>query len=168
MGTVRPATPGDAPIVRDIARESWHAAYDDILGPERVDETTDEWYAVDDLEESIADAAARDDVAFLLAAGDDRDVVGFAHAGVHPDEESIASLIRLYARPSAWGSGVGTALLERIESELSACERLRAVVLADNAVGRSFYESNDFERTETRPSDLEAGLEECVYEKRLP
>lgn len=36
--TVRQATPDAAPIIHEIARESWHAAYDDFLGPETVDE----------------------------------------------------------------------------------------------------------------------------------
>ncbi|WP_247002561.1 GNAT family N-acetyltransferase [Halosolutus gelatinilyticus] len=175
--TVTQATPETAPIVRDVARESWHAAYDEFLCPETVDGMIDEWYAIDELTESIAAAAEREDATFLLAVseteigtgiGEDGEVAGFAHAGVSPDTPSIGSLVRLYARPSVWGTGVGTALLERVETDLrSVCDRLRLVVLADNEVGVSFYESRGFDRVETRAADVGDGLEECVYEKPL-
>lgn len=188
---VRQATPETAPIVRDIARESWYAAYGDILEPDRVREITDEWYAIDGLAESIADAAETDGETFLVALPDDsngaasastgvpsasasaaENTVGFAHAATHPTDDSadetVASLFRLYARPSVWDTGVGTTLLERLEDDLQpACNRLCVTVLADNEIGRSFYESAGFERVETRPSELAAGLEECIYEKRL-
>ncbi|WP_440763820.1 hypothetical protein [Natronorubrum sp. DTA7] len=65
---VRDATPGDAASVREVARESWHAAYDEFLGADRVERITDEWYAVADLEGTITDAAERNDVRFLVAA----------------------------------------------------------------------------------------------------
>lgn len=172
--TVRRATPDTAPVVREIARESWHAAYDGFLGHERVADTISDWYAIDGLEASILEAADREDATFLLAERRDDakrendDVVGFAHAGADADDLDVANLIRLYVRPAAWGDGAGTALLERVESALrETCDRLRLIVLADNEVGVSFYESSGFERVETRESDLGAGLEEYVYEKPL-
>ncbi|ELY52506.1 GNAT family N-acetyltransferase [Natronolimnohabitans innermongolicus] len=164
--TVRYATPADAATVREVARESWHAAYDDLLGPETVDETVSDWYAADDLEASIDDARTRDGAAFLLATANDEGA-GFAHAG-RLDGGGTALLSRLYVRPDRWGDGAGTALLERVEAELRPpCDRLRAVVLAANEVGVSFYESAGFDRLETRPSDLGDGLEEHVYDRSL-
>ena len=168
---VRRATPEEAPVVRGIARESWHAAYDEILGPDRVDEFVDDWYAIGGLEDSIRDAAVRDDAVFLVAepeSGSDGRIRGFAHAGAHPEAEAVAILHRLYVRPDAWGDGAGTALLERVEAALGpACDRLRLTVLADNDVGVSFYESAGFERLETRPSDDGTDLEEHRYGKPL-
>ncbi|MFC4439347.1 MULTISPECIES: GNAT family N-acetyltransferase [Natrialbaceae] len=173
-GTVRLATPDAAPIVREVARESWHAAYNEFLGAERVANAISDWYAIDGLEASITEAADREDATFLLAERRDDakrendDVVGFVHAGADADDPDVANLIRLYVRPTAWGDGVGTALLERVESDLrNACDRLRLVVLADNEIGVSFYESSGFERVESRDSDLGNGLEEYVYEKSL-
>lgn len=172
--TVRRATPDAAPVVREIARESWHAAYDEFLGAERVGNTVSEWYGVEELEVSILEAADRENATFLLAERRDDakrendDVVGFAHASASSDDPDVANLIRLYVRPTAWGNGVGTALFERVESDLQdASDRLRLVVFADNEVGVSFYESSGFERAETRESDFGEGLEEYVYEKPL-
>lgn len=96
------------------------------------------------------------------------EIGGFAHAGVRPDDDTVATLIRLYARPDVWGSGAGSALLERVEADLrSSCARLRLTVFAANEVGISFYESTGFDRIETRPTDLGDGLEEYVYEKPI-
>ncbi|ELZ01522.1 N-acetyltransferase GCN5 [Natrialba chahannaoensis JCM 10990] len=184
--TVHQAPPSAAETIREIAHESWHAAYDDFLGASQVDRMIDDWYELDELESSIANAADQAGASFLVAvpsegggpassenAENATAAVGFAHAGVDPDEPETAYLPRLYARPSVWGEGVGTALIARIEADLrSHSERLRLTVLADNEVGVSFYESRGFERVETRPSDLESVdgegvLEEYIYEKSL-
>ncbi|MGQ3411132.1 GNAT family N-acetyltransferase [Natrinema sp. LN54] len=172
---VRRATVDDVWAVHEVARQSWHAAYDDVLGPETVDAVVDEWYAIGDLESSITEASGRDDAAFLVAEDSpatdpafETDYDGFAHAVPWPEDPSVAFLARLYVRPDGWNEGTGTALLEGLETELSAgFDRLRLAVLAANEVGISFYESRGFDRIGTRPSDLAAGLEEHVYEKRL-
>ncbi|OLZ39926.1 GCN5 family acetyltransferase [Natrinema saccharevitans] len=177
--TVRPATVDDVWAVHEIARESWHAAYDDVLGSQRVDAVVDEWYAIGDLESSIAAATGREDAAFLVAerpdddGGDeprmDADRCGFAHAVPWPEDTSVAFLARLYVHPAVWNEGVGTALLEALEAALAeTAERLRLAVLAANDVGIAFYESRGFDRVGTRPSDIGDGLEEHVYERRLP
>lgn len=169
--TVRQAKHADAREVYRIARESWHSAYDEILGLETVDELVDEWYDIDDLEDSIENAAGRDDAAFLVAEapeGYGTELVGFAHAGPDPEAASVAYLIRIYVRPEAWGEGSGRALLDHLEAELEdAYDRLRLTVLADNEVGVSFYESTGFDRVDTRASDLGDGLDEYVYEREL-
>ncbi|ELY52508.1 GNAT family N-acetyltransferase [Natronolimnohabitans innermongolicus] len=64
---VRPATLEDVWAIHETARASWHAAYDDILGAERVDDVVDEWYALGDLESAIAGTTDRADAVFLVA-----------------------------------------------------------------------------------------------------
>ena len=171
---VRQATVDDRWAVHETARESWHAAYDDVLGPETVDYVVDEWYALTDLESSIAAATGRKDAAFLVAAtastdgADCRSVDGFAHVVPWPENTAVAFLACVYVRPAVWNAGLGTTLLETIERRCAAAfGRLRLAVLAANEIGVSFSESRGFDRVETRPSQLAAGLEEHVYEKRL-
>ena len=167
MVSIRSATTQDVSTVRRLARESWHAAYDDLLGAETVATTVDEWYDRDALEASIADARGREDATFLVAEDDHGRLVGFVHVVPWPDDPLVASLLRIYVRPDSWGAGAGTALLESAEAEVgSAFDRLRLVVFAENDVGVSFYESRGFERVETRESEFE-GLEESVYERPL-
>lgn len=173
--TVRQATIDDIWAVHATARESWHAAYDDFLGPETVDDVVDEWYAISDLESSISDASGREDAAFLIvedsdAAGDGfaGECRGFAQVVPWPEDASVGYLTQLYVQPDVWGEGVGTALLERLEIDLGgAFDRLRLAVLADNEVGISFSEAVGFEHVVTRETDLADGLEEHVYERRL-
>ncbi|WP_408957401.1 N-acetyltransferase family protein [Natrinema sp. 74] len=175
---VRHATVDDCWAIHEIARESWHAAYDDVLGARRVDDIVADWYAIGDLESSITGAYGRENAAFLVAEAASEDAAtdseresaldGFAHAVPWPEDASVAFLARLYVRPDRWNEGVGTALLERLETRLSAeFDRLRLAVLASNDIGISFYESCGFERVATRKSDLGPGLEEHVYEKPL-
>lgn len=154
---VRDANPDDAPTIAAVARASWHAAYDDLLSPSVVDETVDAWYDPAELREQIVQSG--DDGSAIYVAEVDESVVGFAHVYDGNDERTDAStassdataiereLGRLYVREAQWGRGVGTALLDRAASDLVAegVERLRAVVFADNDVGRRFYDARGFE-----------------------
>ncbi|MEY7851268.1 N-acetyltransferase family protein [Natrarchaeobius sp. A-rgal3] len=173
---VRQATIGDVDAIHETARRSWHAAYDDLLEARRVDEIVDDWYAIADLESSITDASHRDDATFLVIDADpessppafETGCVGFAHVVPWPERASVGYLTRIYVDPDVWGHGLGSALLDSLENDLTAqFDRIRLAVLADNRVGVSFYESMGFERVETRESELGNGLEEYVYEKPL-
>jgi ribosomal protein S18 acetylase RimI-like enzyme len=149
--TIRPAEASDAPAIRGVARDSWHAAYDDILGAERVDGMVDEWYAVADLETAIVDFV------FHVAVSTDDTVIGFANAGPNPEyDEGTDKLYRIYVHPDHWGVGVGTRLLDAVETELEDAdtERLRLSVLAENTVGIGFYESRGFERVASGEVEL--------------
>lgn len=165
--TIRPATPDDAAAVRAVGRASWHEAYDDLLGPETVDETIDEWWDLPGLRR----AAEREDDVFLVAATPEAatdGIVGVAHA--HPDrgEAGVYELGRIYVHPDWLGEGLGTALLDEIRERLpDATDRLRLVVLAANEAGVSFYESSGFERVDRRVAGLGDGHEEYVYELSL-
>lgn len=150
---IRPARPGDAPAVARVARAAWHAAYDDIIGPAAVDSQVEEWYAEADLRRSISG-----DGPFYVAVENDA-VVGFAQGVV--TDEGEAWLPRIYVAPEHWGSGHGSALLERVAGDLADRdpERLQLVVLADNDVGRFFYEGHGFSVEERRTGEI--GGVEC-------
>lgn len=174
---IRQATVEDVWAVHETARKSWHAAYDELLGPERVDEVVDDWYAIGDIESSIAEATDRNNAAFLVADSKtaassrtafDEACDGFAHIVPWPEDGRVGYLVRIYVQPELWGEGVGTALLDHLERDLATVfDRLRAATLADNDVGISFYASRGFEHVETYDSDLAPDLEEYVYEKQL-
>lgn len=154
--TLRRARPDDAEAIQRVGRASWHAAYDDILGPETVDERIDEWWDRDGLRDS-----ATDETVMLVADAGER-LVGVVHLA--PDEEATWVLARLYVRPERWGAGIGTALLDRgVERLPDDAERLRLVVLADNDVGVSFYESCGFEHVGERESTVDEGVAELEY-----
>ncbi len=159
--TVRPATAADADAIRRVAREAWHAAYDDLLGPDTVTETVAEWYDPDRLVEHDITADERP----LFVAVDDA-LVGFAEAA--PETADRARLYRIYVTPDRWGEGIGSELLSRVESALRerGFDRLTLEVLAENSVGVEFYESRGFRRTATT-HDQRFDVDEYEYRKRL-
>lgn len=170
---VRPAEAGDVADVRRIARESWHAAYDDIVGPDAVESVVSEWYDLTHLRRSVE----RDDGVFLVAETDandtnddsDSEIVGFGQ-GVLGSEDDAAELPRIYVHPDYWGEGVGSELLKRIEDWLAehGAERLRLIVLADNEVGNAFYESHGYPTVGSRESEFEGETyTDYVREKEL-
>lgn len=166
---VREATASDVADVRRVALRSWHAAYDDIVGAETVESVVSEWYDLYALRRSVE----REDGPFLVAERETDDpegpeVVGFAQGLDGGD--GTAELPRIYVHPDHWGEGVGSAMLDRIESWAAdrGAERLRLVVLADNAVGNAFYEARGYRVVGNRESELGAATyAEYVREKEL-
>lgn len=137
---IRVARQADAERIATVARRTWHAAYGEFLSADAIDATVDEWYDP----ASLRSAVAREGDAFLVAVADE--IVGFLQAGYR---ESVGNVVvtRLYALPDYWGEGVGSALLERAADRFrdAGYERVSAVVLADNEVGRAFYDARTFE-----------------------
>jgi len=149
---VRDARPEDAESIAAVARASWHAAYDDLLGAGTVERTVDSWYDTDSLREEVREAAASDGDCFLVASTGDG-VVGFANAGSARDWESDpngpdAFFSRLYVAPHVWGEGIGTELTAGVARLLrdAGHEQVWLEVFDANERGRSFYESLGFER----------------------
>ncbi|WP_255195011.1 GNAT family N-acetyltransferase [Halorarius litoreus] len=161
---VRPADPDDAPAIESIARAAWWEAYPGILDTDDIDETLDAVYDPEFLRDAMTD---HDDLLYLVAETDDG-VVGFASAQqTWADEVEIHTL---YVEPDHWGEGVGSALLASItdSAESAGVDRLRVGVLSGNHVGRAFFESNGFERVETRTAAFgEREVPEDVFEKPL-
>lgn len=151
MTAIRSATREDAEAICEVARASWHAAYDDLLGEETVDARIDEWYALDGLRESIE----RSEHIFYVA--ENTRVKGFVHIGPNPENEGVAELYRIYVRPDWWGEGIGGQLLESAESELEGYDRLTLSVFAANDVGIGFYEKKGFERVSEETIEIEDG-----------
>jgi ribosomal protein S18 acetylase RimI-like enzyme len=149
---IRDATPSDTKAVAAVARTSWHAAYDDLFGPETVERTVDEWYDIESLRAGIDETGAADAACFLVAESDG-EVAGFANAGPARDWENDpddpdAFFSRLYVAPERWGEGVGSRLTARIAEELREAghERVWLEVFEANERGRRFYESVGFEQ----------------------
>ncbi|WP_158055282.1 GNAT family N-acetyltransferase [Halorussus halophilus] len=161
---VRVATTKDVSGIQNVARESWHATYDDILGADSVEQVVDGWYAREGLEQSIE----REDGQFLVAEQDGM-IVGFAQ-GVLGEEDDAAHLPRIYVQSDHWGEGVGTELLGGVETWAEECGagRLRLVVLAYNEVGNGFYEKHGYRVVAEREEELEGeSVVEYVREAEL-
>ena len=149
MITVRRAT---APDARDIAEahvDSWRAAYPAVF-PQEVLDALD----VEERRELWRRAANDEAVALFVAEEDDR-VVGFVSVGPCRELEDTGELYAIYARPEAWGSGAGTALIEAGVDWLS--ERWTEAVLwvaEANPRARRFYERHGWAPEATRIEEI--------------
>lgn len=144
MVTVRTAASADIPAIQRVAREAWHAAYGEFVPEPVIEEMLAEWYS----DGAVERAVTADEVVYLLAEAG-QSVIGYASAGGDPETEpGTAVLSSIYARPDRWGEGVGSALLDAVIGRLRerGHERLRATILADNDVGRIFYDRRGFEQ----------------------
>lgn len=162
---IRLAAASDVEAIQQVARDSWEAAYLDIIGRKEVDAAMNEWYSREFLETAIEN----EDVGYFVAVDDDA-VVGYASGGP-TDEVGVGALLAIYVRPERWGDGIGGELLSAVERHLDELgqTRIRAVVIADNEVGNAFYRSHGFEQIEEREADLLAGktIAENVYYREI-
>jgi ribosomal protein S18 acetylase RimI-like enzyme len=174
---IRAATPGEAEAVRELARAAWHEAYDDIMGPEEVDERLDNWWRAEELRDVITnpdhvflvavdtDAVAGDAERGEAETGAGAAPVGVVHAGPSPSGAYVVP--RLYVHPERWGEGIGTELLDHVVARArEETDRLQVVLLAGNEVGVGFYESHGFEPV-GESGLVDAGEREVVYERTL-
>lgn len=136
--------------------KSWQAAYaglmpQDVLDNLSIDDRAERWVQI------LADPER---VSRTLVAEHDDEVVGWAGFGDARESNTPGSgeLWGIYAHPSAWSSGVGHALLEGVERELTDAGHSTAYlwVLDGNERAATFYTRHGWlddggTKTEERP-----------------
>jgi len=150
--------------IQAVAERTWHQTYDDILGPDVVEEVMDEWYP----DEAIAEGISHDAQDFVVAVDDDT-VVGYAHVGPHPPRR-VHLLYRIYVDPDYWNQGIGKALLADIEQALYDRDvgSYEVEVFAANERGVGFYEATGFEQVDESETEFKGvAVTERIYRKRL-
>ena len=137
---VRDATAADADAIEHVARASWTDAYRDIFDAAYIEDFLGHAYATDALASAAERAAEHDDAHFLVAERNG-ELVAFAQFGSGPRGPE---LFRIYAHPTAYGSGAGSALLSELHRRLGQVESYVLDVHPDNERGRTFYDRNGF------------------------
>jgi GNAT superfamily N-acetyltransferase len=163
---IRPATAADEPIITQIRRETWIAAYAQIIDPEIIDRVT--------APRDGASAGPRPDRTSLVAVASPGAgiagagvIVGYASFGPERAVASLASvgsgtspgalspagragetgeLYSLYVAPARWSTGAGRALTDAALDGLRAVGYRRVVLwtLTENARARRFYDKAGF------------------------
>lgn len=161
---IRAAVPDDVAGIQRVARRTWHDVYGKRLGEDAVEKIIHEWYDPTLLGDAIETEARP----LFVAVGDD--IVGFAQGGPSEAGPADAILSRIYVLPAHWGEGIGTILLDHVFNRLRSDghDSVWVPVWADNDVGRSFYNTHEFDIHEKRTTEL-AGqeLEELVLVRDL-
>lgn len=162
--TVRSARKTDVTGVQAVARQSWHAAHDHIIGDMAVTDFLQNHYNDERLREIIVDP----DGLFLVAEVNKSGIVGFTGAVPWRDSDRTFALGSLYVHPQYWREGIGSQLIDEIETEIQSLggEYVRLVVMAENDVGIQFYESTGFDRTDDHYDDT-LDVHGYVYTKEL-
>jgi ribosomal protein S18 acetylase RimI-like enzyme len=165
---VRPTRDGDVPAVQRVAGAAWHAAHADIAGADVVEEFLEEYYTLARLRSDVSDGSRLFLVADDPGDGERTGVVGFALALPAEDDPGVYALGRIYVHPDRWAEGIGSRLLDRVETEVSerGASRLRLGVMAENRRAVEFYEARGFERVEEGYDDR-LDVKRYVYAKDL-
>ena len=153
MITIERARSEDADEIRDVAYQSWRAAYRDIFTLDFIND----FFARNFTDERLVSAILND---IFLVARDGERIVALAHAGTR---DSITTLYRLYALPDYWRSGVGGKLLDTLEATLTAhnVSQYQCFVQSKNEVGKQFYLKRGF----TRAAESDHEDEWCMVKK---
>jgi ribosomal protein S18 acetylase RimI-like enzyme len=148
---IRQAETDDVAEIRRVARESLAASYGHALDEALIDSVVGKWYGTDDLAGDLADP----DTYFVVAESGD-ELVGFVQSYVVSRREMVGEIDWLHVDPDRRGEGIGTDLLQALETELTdrGVERIEGVVLVENEMGTDFYESHGFTAAGERDIDI--------------
>lgn len=145
MAFVRLATIDDAPGIARVHVDAWREAYKGLIDADSlaaldVDQRADGWRRW-----LGNDPALNQEQHTCIVAVDGSDAVaGWATYGTgrDPGWEHYGELAGFYAHPSAWSTGVGRAMAERVLSDLAAMGFKRSYlwVLRGNERAIRFYE----------------------------
>jgi GNAT superfamily N-acetyltransferase len=170
---IRAARQQELPAISALLRESWHATYDAILGPERVEEISQRWHAPAILGRQVEAMEAGDDCAFTVALLNGA-LVGTALATrnpASPGEAPVVDLQRIYVLPDMQGQGVGRALLAGTLKTWRDAGRIRLEVHRENGRAIAFYQRVGFRQVSTGTAcgqDQQAAIPHLILEARLP
>lgn len=158
---IRQATREDLKAIRNVAKATWETDYPDILHRETIKEGIEEWYDPDQLESELQEEGS-----FLLVAENDDEVVGFTHAAMR---QRTGYILRVYVAPGQRHEGVGSELLANTRDTLirSGADQIRAMVLAANDPGDTFYQKFGFEKVDEDETVIGGEpYTENVYERK--
>lgn len=160
---VRTVSPRDLDAVRELLVATWHDTYDAIYGVERVTAITDEWHSIAALKARLERPLSE-----FLVADDGKAIGGVAFATADPDAKAV-TLHQLYVRPGLQGQGIGSLLLDEIETCFPDADRLRLEVEEANEKAVAFYQQQGFAKVgETADcGQAGSGIPAAIYERPI-
>lgn len=153
-----------APIIRDIALQTWPHTFKNILSLEQIIYMLQQMYAIDVLKQ-----AWRDGHQYLLAK-EDGAFVGFLTMQHDYCNQAVSKIHKLYVLPEAQGKGIGKALLEEAEKAASK-HGSTTLVLNVNRLNKAtdFYERCGFSILGEEDIDIGEGylMEDFIMSKQI-
>ena len=160
---VRTVSSLDIAAVRELLVATWHDTYDAIYGAERVRAITDEWHSAAKLETRLDQPHSE-----FLVADDGATLGGVAFATYSPEDKTV-TLHQLYVRPGLQGQGIGSLLLDEIESCFPDADKMRLEVEEANAKAVGFYHQQGFAKVGQTADCGQAGsgIPAAIYERPI-
>ena len=173
MSVIREARIDDSLAIARVHVAAWRAAYRGVM-PDAFLDALDERAREKRWRERLETRPAGRRI--VVAVDDEDAIVGFAGVGpARDDRGERGELYMINLSPSAWGRGVGSALLGACVSALAAFGHRDAIlwVVRQNARARRFYEREGWTREgERRDPISENGftfeVDELRYARALP
>ncbi len=168
---LRPATPGDAPALARLGRDSFCAAFAHLYKPEDLNTFLAKAYSEEAVAKEIADPAY-----IHRLADKDGSLAGFckmqypgSYEG-HSDAANPIVLCQLYTDPARTGEGIGAKLMEWALSiaRERQCDSVQLSVWSENFGAQRFYQRYGFAKI----ADISFWVgnhrdDEFLYELRL-
>jgi diamine N-acetyltransferase len=160
--TIRKASAGDIPLIRELCLKVWPQTYASILSQEQIDYMLDEMYSPSSLQKQM-DSGSQ----FILVY-DGKEPVGFA--AYFEKGLSVFKLDKLYILLSQQGRGTGRFVIDNITAEIKQ-KGATALQLQVNRYNKakSFYEKLGFVVIDEKDFDIGNGffMNDYIMEKQL-
>jgi diamine N-acetyltransferase len=141
MHTIRKATHEDAQTIRQLAENTWWAAYSAILEKEQIDYMLNEIYSLEKLKHQLKNNLQ---TYILLLEGDKP--VAFAAFSPREENAEVYKLHKLYCLPETQGKGYGRILIDEVANEtLKAGKHQLDLNVNRYNKAKTFYEKMGFE-----------------------
>jgi ribosomal protein S18 acetylase RimI-like enzyme len=142
---VRPAEANDAAAIAAIGQVAFPPTYQGVVPSGVIEFVVGELYTERAVAASI-DELRRHPNSWFLVAEVDGELAGFLH---YDERGPEPELHRIYLRPDAIGSGVGTNLIEALHASLPAEAQYVLLVVTQNARAIAFYQRHGLVIRET-------------------
>ncbi|ALG07439.1 GNAT family N-acetyltransferase [Kibdelosporangium phytohabitans] len=143
---VREARTADSASIGEVHAEAWRVAYRDLFESRflaaQVELRRGQWKDM---------LAGGDLPGTVLLAERGHRVAAFSHFGTSA-EDGKGEIFACYARPSAWGTGVASTLMQRVQEALAEARHrdIRAWTLSGANRSRHFYRKEGFRESGRR------------------
>ncbi|WP_181186248.1 GNAT family N-acetyltransferase [Alkalicoccus urumqiensis] len=131
----RRAVKEDIEDIREIAVQSWHDTYEELIPRKTQDAFLEKAYNVRQLEKRLQ----RSNIFVCEKAGR---VIGFA--GYFQETPNAAEVSAIYVLPGAQREGVGSALMRHLWAHMQNVNEVHVDVEAGNEKAESFYKQRGF------------------------
>lgn len=131
----------DIPLIQNLARRSWEAAYAAILSPEQIEYMLKTLYSQNEITIHLQNPDYHYYLIFDETNNSFEGFIGYEHGF----EEYTTKLHRIYLVPESKGKGIGTAAIDFLKEKTSSGNDRRIILNVNKSnPAKKFYESQEF------------------------